>query len=56
MSWFKKAGERFEETKRSVLGDPADEPTVPCPACEEPVAESYEYCPHCGEPMDVDEE
>lgn len=47
MSLFRKAGKKFEETKKSFLdGKDAD---FVCTACEEPVAEEYEYCPHCGD-------
>ena len=46
MSLFRKAGKKFEETKKSVLdGDPA----YVCRACEGAVDDDYEYCPHCGE-------
>jgi Zn finger protein HypA/HybF involved in hydrogenase expression len=47
MSLFKKAGKKFEETKRTVME--AAESEYVCRSCEEPVAEDYEYCPHCGE-------
>ncbi len=47
MSLFRKAGKKFEETKRTYLdGDPE----YVCRGCEEPVAESFDHCPHCGEP------
>jgi len=48
MSLFRKAGEKFEETKRSVMGE--DEPGFVCRSCEKPVTENFEHCPHCGEP------
>jgi len=48
MSLFRKAGERFEETKRALVGD--DTPEYVCRACEEPVTEAYDHCPHCGDP------
>lgn len=47
MSLFKKAGEKFEETKQAFASG-ADSGYV-CRACEEPVAEDHTYCPHCGE-------
>jgi len=46
MSLFRKAGKKFEEKKRAYVdGDPE----YVCRACEEAVAEAFEYCPHCGE-------
>lgn len=47
MSLFRKAGEKFEETKRKFSGD--GEPAYVCRSCEEGVTEDHEYCPHCGE-------
>lgn len=47
MSLFRKAGEKFEQTKRTVLGD--DEAEYVCRSCEEAVAADYRHCPHCGE-------
>lgn len=47
MSLFRKAGEKFEETKRAFTN--AREPAYVCRSCEEPVSEDYEHCPHCGE-------
>jgi predicted RNA-binding Zn-ribbon protein involved in translation (DUF1610 family) len=47
MGLFRKAGEKFEETKRAVTG--GDDPEYVCTSCEKPVAEDYTYCPHCGE-------
>jgi len=47
MSLFRKAGKKFQETKRTYIdGDPA----YVCGACEETVTEAFDYCPHCGEP------
>jgi len=46
MSLFRKAGKKFEETKRSVIDGEA---AYVCRSCEEGVGEDYEYCPHCGE-------
>ena len=48
MSLFKKAGEKFEETKQSFMS--GRETDYVCCACEEPVDEEYDHCPHCGEP------
>lgn len=47
MGFFRKAGKKFEETKRTVIGD--DEEFV-CRDCETTLEEDYQYCPHCGEP------
>ena len=47
MSLFRKAGEKFEETKRSYLD--GDDPEYACRSCERPVDGDYEFCPHCGE-------
>lgn len=47
MSLFRKAGEKFEETKR-IFTD-SEEREFICQSCEEPMAENHEYCPHCGE-------
>jgi len=47
MSLFRKAGKKFEETKRSVID--GEEAAYVCRSCEEAVEEDYEYCPHCGE-------
>lgn len=47
MSLFKKAGKKFEETKRTLVD--GTEVEYVCQSCEEPVAENYEHCPHCGE-------
>ena len=47
MSLFRKAGEKFEETKRTFVGGGGA--AYVCQACEEPADEDYEYCPHCGE-------
>jgi rubrerythrin len=53
MSLFKKAGEKFEETKRAFVDgegpDPDPESAYVCRACEESVGDDYDYCPHCGE-------
>jgi len=46
MSLFRKAGKKFEETKRTYLDGDAE---YVCRACEEVVDGDYEYCPHCGE-------
>ena len=48
MSLFKKAGEKFEETKQAYLGGSSD-PAYVCTSCEEAVSEDHEHCPHCGE-------
>lgn len=53
MNLFRKAGEKFEETKRAFTGGDGEskpEPEYVCRSCEEPVAEAYDHCPHCGEP------
>jgi rubrerythrin len=47
MSLFRKAGEKFEETKRTFVG--GDGAEYVCRSCEESVAENYDHCPHCGE-------
>jgi rubrerythrin len=47
MGLFRKAGEKFEETKRTFV-DGAEAAYV-CRSCGEDVTEEYEYCPHCGE-------
>lgn len=47
MGLFRKAGEKFEETKRTFVG--GEEVEYVCQSCEEPVADDYEHCPHCGE-------
>ncbi len=47
MDLFRKAGEKFEETKRSFLE--GRKTRYVCRACEQSVAEDSEYCPHCGE-------
>jgi len=47
MSLFRKAGEKFEETRRAIVGDGTA--AYVCQSCEEPVAEDYDHCPHCGE-------
>lgn len=47
MDLFRKAGEKFEETKQSFLGAMGSE--YVCRSCEEPVTEAYAHCPHCGE-------
>jgi rubrerythrin len=47
MNLFKKAGKKFEETKRTLVDD--GEAEYVCRSCESPVAENHEYCPHCGE-------
>ena len=47
MSLFRKAGEKFEETKQAFVS--GKEPTYVCRACEERVTRDDERCPHCGE-------
>lgn len=47
VSLFSDAGKKFEKTKRALVGD--EEEAYACAACEQPVAEDFEYCPHCGE-------
>ena len=47
MDLFRKAGEKFEETKRSFMA--GAETAYVCRSCEESVEEDYEHCPHCGE-------
>jgi len=47
MSLFRKAGEKFEETKRTLLD--GTEAAYACGACEEPLTADFDYCPHCGE-------
>jgi rubrerythrin len=49
MSLFRKAGERFQETKEQLLGG-AD---YACLSCEQAVDQESEHCPHCGEPTVV---
>lgn len=46
MDLFRKAGEKFEETKQSFM-EGKDTPYV-CRSCEEPVDDNYDHCPHCG--------
>ncbi len=47
MSLFRKAGEKFEETKRAIISrDGAD---FACTSCEKSVTQAYEECPYCGE-------
>lgn len=46
MSIFRKAGEKFEETKRAFVDGTKEE--YRCRSCEEQVAEDYDCCPHCG--------
>jgi rubrerythrin len=43
---FRKAGEMFEETKRTFIDGETNE--FVCESCETLVEENYEYCPHCG--------
>ena len=47
MSLFRKAGEKFEETKRSVMG--GGRSTYVCQSCDEQVDDAYDHCPHCGD-------
>lgn len=47
MSFFEKAGKKFEQTKRTFLD--GKEAEYVCQSCKEPVEADYEYCPHCGE-------
>ena len=47
MGLFRKAGEKFEETKQAFVGG-GDADHV-CTSCEEAVDGDYTYCPHCGE-------
>ncbi|WIV67165.1 hypothetical protein [Natrialbaceae archaeon AArc-T1-2] len=47
MSLFRKAGEKFEETKQSFIA--GKEAEYVCRACEERVAKDDSNCPHCGE-------
>lgn len=56
MNLFRKAGEKFEETKQAfVSGSDAE---YVCHSCEKPVEDDYQFCPHCGEESvePVDEE
>jgi rubrerythrin len=47
MDLFRKAGEKFEQTKRTLVdGDGAE---YVCRSCGETATEPHEYCPHCGE-------
>ena len=47
MNLFRKAGEKFEETKQTFVD--SKETEYVCWSCEGRVAQDYEYCPHCGE-------
>jgi rRNA maturation endonuclease Nob1 len=47
MGLFRKAGEKFEETKQAFAS--GADPEYVCRSCEEPVAKDHEHCPHCGE-------
>lgn len=47
MSLFRKAGEKFEETKQAFTGGGKSEHV--CHSCGEPVDDDHEHCPHCGE-------
>ena len=48
MGLFRKAGEKFEETKQRLMNpDSAD---FVCRSCEKPLTMDYNRCPHCGEP------
>lgn len=47
MGIFRKAGEKFEEAKRSLMEK--EEIEFVCQECGEPVTQEYEACPHCGE-------
>lgn len=47
MNLFRKAGEKFEETKQAFVG--GDDVEYVCRSCGESVEEDYEHCPHCGE-------
>ena len=46
MSLFRKAGEKFQETKQAFIGTEIE---YVCRSCQEGVSEKSEYCPHCGE-------
>jgi len=46
MSLFDRAGRKFEETKRSLVGGST---RYVCASCEAAVAEDYDHCPHCGD-------
>ncbi|MFA9517196.1 hypothetical protein ACERIT_08260 [Halopenitus sp. H-Gu1] len=47
MSLFRKAGEKFEETKRTFMGE--GETQYVCPSCEETISKTDSHCPHCGD-------
>lgn len=47
MGIFRKAGEKFEETKRAFKRGEGQ--TYACTSCEQAVSEDHEHCPHCGE-------
>ncbi|ERH10357.1 MAG: hypothetical protein J07HX64_02130 [halophilic archaeon J07HX64] len=49
MSLFRKAGERFQETKERMLGGE----DYACRTCERAVEKEYDHCPHCGKPTVV---
>lgn len=46
MGLFRKAGAKFEETKRSLMT--GGDVEFVCRACEEPLTQEYDECPHCG--------
>lgn len=47
MNWFRRAGEKFEETKQAFTS--AAETEFVCRACEKALTEHYEECPYCHE-------
>ena len=47
MSLFRTVGEKFEETKRNLLGEGNAE--FVCQACDKAVTQQYDECPHCRE-------
>lgn len=47
MDIFRKAGKKFEETKRAYVDK---DPEFVCQVCEEAVSEPFDHCPGCGEP------
>lgn len=46
MDFFRKAGRRFEETKKAFLE--GGDVEYACLECEEAVTENYDECPYCG--------
>ncbi len=41
--------ENRDDPQQRDWDDDDETPTVPCPACRQPVADVADRCPHCGE-------